>query len=459
MARKRTVFVCGDCGGDHGKWQGQCAHCGEWNTLTRLVLDRDESAPSRGPAGTDPLVPAVRRLDSIALEETPRIPTGKAALDQVLGGGLVPGSAVLIGGHPGAGKSTLLLELCCYLASHMDALYVSGEESLPQLAMRAHRLGLPTDGLQLLADSDLDRICAQVDALQPRLLVVDSIQVMRSGDIGSAAGSVVQVRECAAVLIRRAKTYNTVLFLVGHVTKDGSLAGPKVLEHIVDTSLLLDVTEDSRFRMLRSLKNRFGAVDELGVFAMTERGMQEVSNPSAIFLARADHGASGNVVTVLREGSHALLVELQALVSERQGEQLSRLGVGLDPQRMRMLLAVLQRHGRMSLSNRDVFVNVAGGIRVAETAADLALMLAVSSSWLDQPLPRELVTFGEVGLNGEIRPVAGGEGRLREAAKHGFKRAIVPHANQPKRAPAGMTVVGVKSLAAALAAVSMDIPE
>ena len=457
MARAKTVFVCNDCGGEHSKWQGQCAHCGAWNTMTQLSLP-DE--PRGG--GLDKVelrAPAVERLEDIALDESPRIATEKPGLDRVLGGGMVPGSAVLIGGHPGAGKSTLLLQIACHLAARMETLYVSGEESPSQLAMRARRLGLPTEGLRLLADSDLQRVCQHVDALRPRLLVVDSIQVMRSDSINSAAGSVAQVRECASALIRIAKAYGTVLFLVGHVTKDGSLAGPKALEHIVDASLLLDVTDDSRFRMLRSLKNRFGAVDELAVFVMTDTGMKEVSNPSAIFLARADHGASGNVVTVLREGSHALLVELQALASPRQGEQITRLAVGLDVQRMRMSLAVLQRHGQVPLGGLDVFVNVVGGVRVTETAADLALVLAVASSWLDQMLPRDMVAFGEVGLNGEIRPVPDAEGRLREAAKHGFKRAVVPHANQPKQTPTGMAVIGVKSLSAALSATGLEVTE
>ena len=454
MARAKTVYVCGDCGGAHSKWQGQCAHCGAWNALTRLALGAGETADE--PGARAERAPAPARLGEIALDESPRVATGKPGLDRVLGGGMVPGSAVLIGGHPGAGKSTLLLQTACHVASRLQTLYVSGEESLPQLARRAKRLGLANEELRLLADSDLKRVRRHVEALRPRLVVVDSIQVMRSAEVGSAAGSVAQVRECASELIRVAKSSDTALLLVGHVTKDGSLAGPKSLEHLVDASLLLDVTDDSRFRMLRSLKNRFGAVNELAVFTMTASGMKEVANPSAIFLSRADHGAAGNVVTVLREGSHALLVELQALASERQGEQPIRLAVGLDAQRMRMSLAVLQRHGQAPLGSLDVFVNVVGGIRVAETAADLALALAVASSWLDRMLARDLVAFGEVGLNGEIRPVPDGEGRLREAAKHGFKRAIVPHANQIKATPSGMAVVGVKSLSAALSAAGLE---
>ena len=457
MSRAKTVFVCGDCGGVHSKWQGQCAHCGAWNAMSRLSLpDGARAGPANGDAAR---APAVERLENVAADEKARIATDQAGLDRVLGGGLVPGSAVLIGGNPGAGKSTLLLQTACRLASRTEALYVSGEESLSQLAMRARRLDLSGAGLRLLADSDLQRVCQQAEALQPRLLVVDSIQVMRCADIGSAAGSVAQVRECAAALIRVAKDSGAALLLVGHVTKDGSLAGPKALEHLVDASLLLDVTADSRFRMLRSMKNRFGAVDETAVFAMAENGLKEVANPSAIFLARADHGAAGNVVTVLREGSHALLVELQALASPRQGETVTRLAVGLDPQRMRMSLAVLQRHGQAPLGNLDVFVNVAGGVRITETAADLAMTLAVASSWRDEMLARDMVVFGEVGLNGEVRPVPDGEGRLREAAKHGFRRAVVPQANQPKKPPRGMAVTGVKSLAAALAAAGLETAE
>jgi DNA repair protein RadA/Sms len=374
--------------------------------------------------------------------------------DRVLGGGLVPGSVVLIGGNPGAGKSTLLLQIMCRLSQHMETLYVTGEESLQQVGMRAQRLGLPVDKLLMLAETNIEEIVAQAQQYQPKLIVIDSIQVMHSANVPSAPGSVSQVRECAAYLIQYAKQTNTALFLVGHVTKDGSLAGPKVLEHMIDCFLMLDGGDDSRYRTLRGHKNRFGAMNELGIFAMTETGLKEVKNPSAIFLARTEEISAGSLVTVLWEGTRPLLVEIQALVDSSQFGTPRRIAVGLDNNRMAMLLAVLHRHGGLFMADQDVYVNVVGGVKVTETSADLPLLLAIVSSFKDRILPRELVVFGEIGLAGEIRPVPSGQERLQEAAKHGFTRAIVPKANAPKQAIAGMQVIAVSKLSEALDALS-----
>jgi DNA repair protein RadA/Sms len=402
-----------------------------------------------GSAGAD----AVKTLNEIALEELPRIHSGTQELDRVLGGGLVPGSAVLIGGHPGAGKSTLLLQILCHLAKQVSCLYVTGEESLQQVAMRAKRLKLPTDQLQLLSETSVETICATAEKIKPKVLVVDSIQVMHLADISSAPGSVSQVRESAALLTRFAKQTHTVLILAGHVTKDGSLAGPKVLEHIIDCSLMLESTDDSRFRTLRSQKNRFGAVNELGVFAMTEEGLKEVKNPSAIFLSRAEEVGAGSVVMVVWEGTRPLLIEIQALVDESHNNNPRRIAVGLDHNRLAMLLAVLHRHGGLMMGDQDVFVNVVGGVKVQETSADLALLLATISSFRSRPLPKDIVVFGEVGLSGEIRPVPFGQERIKEAVKHGFKKAIVPAGNAPREKIPGMEVVAVKKLADALSAI------
>ena len=454
MAKAKTAYVCSDCGSDYAKWQGQCADCGAWNTLTEVRLggaassSRGASARQQGYAGA--LAPA-RTLSEIDVTDVQRIATGMSEFDRVLGGGLVPGSAILMGGSPGAGKSTLLLQACCHLAATLPALYVTGEESPQQVAMRAQRLGLPMDRLKLLAETNVEAILAAIDEHQPRLLVVDSIQVVYSEELSSAPGSVSQVRDCAAALTRAAKQRGIVLLLVGHVTKDGSLAGPKVLEHMIDCSVLLESSDDQRFRTLRGQKNRFGAVNELGIFAMTEGGLREVRNPSAIFLDRGETSSSGSVVMVLWEGTRPLLVEIQALVDDSPLGNPRRLAVGLEQNRLAMLLAVLHRHGGLQVGDHDVFANVVGGVRVLETAVDLALLLAIVSSFRDRALPRDLVVFGEVGLSGEIRPVPSGQERLGEAAKHGFRRAIVPRANAPKRALPGMQVHAVASLAEALA--------
>ncbi|MFW1676567.1 DNA repair protein RadA [Pontibacter sp. JAM-7] len=454
MAKQKTAYVCNDCGADYTKWQGQCTACHAWNTLTEVRLGTATQARTArfdgyaGGAGKS----AVVNLADVALDEMPRFTTGAGELDRVLGGGLVPGSAVLIGGHPGAGKSTLLLQTMCALAEHMPALYVTGEESLQQVAMRARRLGLPTGQLQMLSETNVETICDTAHQLSPKVMVIDSIQVMHMTDVQSAPGSVSQVRESAAFLTRFAKQTGTVLLLVGHVTKDGSLAGPKVLEHMIDCSLQLEGSSDSRFRTLRSHKNRFGAVNELGVFAMLEQGLKEVKNPSSIFLSRGEGPMPGSVVMVVWEGTRPLLVEIQALVDTSPMNNPRRVAVGLEQNRMSMLLAVLHRHGGLMTGDQDVFVNVVGGVKVLETGADLALLLAVVSSFRDQSLPQDLMVFGEVGLSGEIRPVPNGQERIREAAKHGFKRAIVPKGNVPKEPVAGMQVVGVTKLAEALEA-------
>lgn len=455
MAKAKSAFVCTDCGAEHKQWQGQCASCAAWNTLSRVNLGSASAPAAREnfrQAGYAGALSGVQTLGSIDLDEQPRFSTGIGEFDRVLGGGLVPGSATLIGGNPGAGKSTLLLQLMCRLSQDMEALYVTGEESLQQIGMRARRLGLPSDKLKVLAETNITEITRVAQELKPKLIVVDSIQVMHSPEVPSAPGSVSQVRECAAWLLQYAKQTNTALFLVGHVTKDGTLAGPKVLEHMIDCFLMLEGGDDSRFRTLRGQKNRFGAVNELGIFAMTDTGLKEVKNPSAIFLARTEEISPGSLVTVLWEGTRPLLVELQALVDASQFGNPRRIAVGLDHNRMAMLLAVLHRHGGLFMADQDVFVNVVGGVRVSETSADLALLLAIVSSFKDRALPRELVVFGEVGLAGEIRPVPSGQERLSEAAKHGFTRAIVPKANAPKQRLRGMEVVAVGKLSEALAA-------
>ncbi|MEK9806704.1 MAG: DNA repair protein RadA [Halieaceae bacterium] len=455
MAKAKTAFVCNDCGADYGKWQGQCSECGAWNTITEIRLgpakrNRDLGQGTRkGFAGT---TAEVRLLKDIDLVEVPRFSSGFSELDRVLGGGFVPGSAILIGGHPGAGKSTLLLQALCGLAEHQQALYVTGEESPQQVAMRADRLGLPVDAVKLMAETDVDEIIGAAESHKPGIMVVDSIQVIHSAAIASAPGSVSQVRECAAQLTRFAKQTGVVLILVGHVTKEGSLAGPKVLEHMIDCSILLEGEQDSRYRTLRSSKNRFGAVNELGVFAMTDRGLREIKNPSAIFLDRAEDPAPGTTVMVVWEGTRPLLVEIQALVDDSSLGNPRRVAVGFEQNRLAMLLAVLHRHGGIMVGDQDVFANVVGGVRVVETSADLALLLAVVSSLRNRVLPEDLVVFGEVGLSGEIRPVPSGQERLSEAAKHGFRRAIVPRGNAPKQPVEGLEVIAVSRLSEALEA-------
>ena len=435
MAKQKiSSYVCNDCGADFNKWQGQCAECGAWNTLTeRRIGSSKNSSVMRNAGFSGAANGSISVLSEIMLDEVPRIITGSVEFDLVLGGGLVPGSCILVGGEPGAGKSTLLLQHLCSLAQNHKSLYVTGEESPQQVA-------------------SVEAICAAAIQYQPKILAVDSIQVMHVDDVASAPGSVSQVRESAAMLIRYAKETNTVLLLVGHVTKDGVIAGPKVLEHMIDCSMMLESSNDSHFRTLRCNKNRFGAINELGVFAMTDKGLREVPNPSAIFLQRGDEVASGSLVMVIWEGTRPLLVELQALVDPSHLGNPRRVTVGLDHNRLAMLLAVLHRHGGLMVGDQDVFVNVVGGVKALETSADLALILAVISSFRDRPLPRDLVVFGEVGLSGEIRPVPNGQERLREAVKHGFKRAIVPAGNAPKKAIRGMEVIAVRKLTDAIEA-------
>jgi DNA repair protein RadA/Sms len=442
----KSAYVCGDCGAEHAKWQGQCGTCAEWNTLTRVNI-----GPVKESRVGFAAAPAqITKLSDVQAADVERIGTTFGELDRVLGGGLVPGSVVLIGGDPGAGKSTLLLQMCTRLAQTRSVLYVTGEESLQQLAMRARRLELPMDGLSVAAETRAEVIAAHIESHKPAVVVLDSVQVLQMDALDATPGSVTQVRETAAYFTRLAKMTDTVIILVGHITKEGGLAGPKVLEHMIDCFMMLDSPAGSRYRTLRGHKNRFGAVNELGVFAMTDLGMKEVANPSAIFLQRGEVDSPGSVATVTWEGTRPLLVEIQALVDEVSGGYPKRVAVGLDQQRLAMHLAVLNRHCGITLADQDVFANVVGGVRIQETGADLALLLAVLSSFRDRVLPRDLIVFGELGLTGELRPVANGQERLREAAKHGFKQAIVPFANRPKERLPNMAVHGVQSLRAAL---------
>ena len=450
MAKTKTAYVCNDCGADFSKWQGQCAECGQWNSLSevRLAASKPSSSGAQGYAGLKDST--VQTLKDVSLEELPRFSSSMKELDRVLGGGFVPGSVVLLGGHPGAGKSTLLLQSLCALAQDRSALYVTGEESLQQVAMRAKRLGLAMDKLKVLSEVDVDKITRAAEHEKPKVIVVDSVQVMHLREVSSAPGSVSQVRECAAYLTRYAKQSGAVVLFIGHVTKDGNLAGPKVLEHIIDCFIMLEGGHDSRFRTLRGHKNRFGAVNELGVFAMTEQGLKEVANPSAIFLQRPEEVSAGSVVMATWEGTRPLLVEIQALVDDSHLGNPRRVAVGLKQNRISMLLAVLHRHGGIMLGDQDVFVNVVGGVKVVETSVDLALIFALVSSFRDRALPEDLVVFGEVGLSGEIRPVPSGQERLREAAKHGFRKAIVPAGNVPKGGVSELEIIPVKKLSEAL---------
>ncbi len=447
MAKAKTAYVCNECGAEFVRWQGQCGECKAWNTITEIRIAPAASNPRAARVGyAGEVTSRVQTMAEVSLAEIPRIDSGFKELDRVLGGGIVPGSAMLIGGHPGAGKSTLLLQTMCSLAERMPVLYITGEESLQQVAMRANRLGLPNDKLRLLSETSVEQICNLALQEKPAVIVIDSIQVMHVADVSSAPGSVSQVRESAATLTRFAKQNQIAIFMVGHVTKDGTLAGPKVLEHCVDCSILLEGDGDSRFRTLRCQKNRFGAINELGVFAMTAQGMKEVSNPSAIFLNRGETESPGSVVMVIWEGTRPLLVELQALVDYSQLANPRRLAVGAEHNRLAMLLAVLHRHGGIQMADQDVFINVVGGVKVEETSADLALIAAMVSSFRDRPLSKDLIVFGEVGLSGEIRPVPSGQERLQEAAKHGFRQAIIPKANMPKTPITDMKLMPVTNL-------------
>ena len=450
----KSAFSCKSCGGNFPKWSGQCLDCGGWNTLEETVaVERSSSNPRFAGYAGDASQNQVRSLAEVKPEAGGRFSTGVGELDRVLGGGLVSGSVVLIGGDPGIGKSTLLIQTLAHLSGQLSTLYVSGEESPEQISLRAHRLGLPCDELRLLPETCVERILPLAQKQNPDVMVVDSVQTLYTELLQSAPGAVAQVRESTAQLVRFAKQTGTAVFLVGHVTKDGSLAGPRVLEHMVDAVLYFEGESGSQFRLIRTIKNRFGAVNELGVFAMTDRGLREVSNPSAIFLSRHKNQVSGSVVLVTREGSRPLLVEVQALVDESHLANPRRVTLGLEQNRLSMLLAVLHRHGGIAMFDQDVYVNVVGGVRITETAADLAVLLAVLSSLRDKTMAQDLVAFGEVGLAGEIRPVPNGQERLREAAKHGFKRAIVPKSNAPKKSIAGLEIVAVDRLSEALDAV------
>lgn len=459
---KKSSYICQKCGALYGKWTGQCADCGEWNTVVeapkamaamphhKKTSTASKSGNKAGFAGDNQ---GVTRLSEVSLTTDVRMSTSIKEFDRVLGGGVVAGSVILIGGDPGIGKSTILLQTATHLAKPESdagsALYITGEESLAQVALRAARLQLPTEQLQVMAETNVEKICHTLMQLQPAIAVIDSIQTLYTEAIQSAPGGVAQVRESAAMLTRFAKQTGTVLFLVGHVTKEGSLAGPRVLEHMVDTVLYFEGQADSRFRMIRAVKNRFGAVNELGVFAMTDKGIREVANPSAIFLSRYEKPIAGSIVMVSREGTRPLLVEVQALVSDAHAQP-RRVALGLDQQRFTMLLAVMQRHGSIETYGQDVYLNVVGGVKVLETGSDLAVLLACASSLKNKPLPFSLAVFGEVGLSGEIRPVPAGQERIAEAGKHGFTHMIVPKANAPKTSPKNVTVHAVSNLSQAL---------
>ena len=439
MAKAKTAYVCGECGASALQWFGSCPSCGAAGTLSETVTERSGVRVAR----TSAAVPA---LSEIQPKETERIAIGLGELDRALGGGLVPGQVALLGGDPGIGKSTLLLQGLGSLSTAHAVLYVTGEESVDQVALRARRLALDAASVRLIAETQLERIVGALEATRPAVAVVDSIQTLWSETLQSAPGSVAQVRECAATLTRHAKRAGTALFIIGHVTKEGAIAGPRVLEHIVDTVLYFEGDAHSSFRLVRAVKNRFGAVNELGVFAMTDKGLRGVANPSALFLSQHPRAVAGSCVLATLEGTRPLLVEIQALVDPSQTPNARRLSVGLEQNRLAMLLAVLHRHAGLATWQNDVFVNAVGGVRIGEPAADLAVSLAVVSSLADRPIPEKVVVFGEIGLAGEVRPAPRGQDRLKEAAKLGFEKAIVPRANQPKSKLAGLEVLAVERI-------------
>ena len=438
MKRTKSAYVCSDCGATALQWFGACPSCGAAGTLTETIAERGAVRRAAGAA------PGSVPLSEVETRELERLSTGIGELDRVLGGGLVAGQVVLIGGDPGIGKSTLLLQTLATMGSAHKTLYVSGEESAEQVALRARRLALEASSVHLIAEIQLERIAAVLDAQRPDVAVVDSIQTMWSEALQSAPGSVAQVRECAAQLARHAKNSGTALFIIGHVTKEGAIAGPRVLEHIVDTVLYFEGDPHSSFRLVRAVKNRFGAVNELGVFAMTDKGLRAVANPSALFLSQHGRSVAGSCVLATLEGTRPLLVEIQALVDSAHTPNPRRLTVGLEQNRLAMLLAVLHRHAGVATWEQDVFVNAVGGVRIGEPAADLAVCLAIVSSLTDRAIQAKTVVFGEVGLAGEVRPAPRGQDRLREAAKLGFEKAIVPKANLPKARIAGLELIGVE---------------
>jgi DNA repair protein RadA/Sms len=444
MAKAKSLYVCTECGGQVLQWVGVCPHCNSAATIQETVAETAPAGSNRYGRIAD--AGRAQRLSEVEAREESRLATGIEEFDRVLGGGLVPGGVVLLGGEPGIGKSTLLLQALAQIGRTRPVLYVSGEESPQQVALRARRLGVDAAGVIMLPDTDLSRIEAAIKAEKPEVAVIDSIQTLYFGELQSAPGSVAQVRECAARLTRVAKSTGSAMVFIGHVTKEGTLAGPRVLEHMVDTVLYFDGDTHSRYRLIRAFKNRYGAVNELGVFAMEERGLKGVANPSALFLSQHEAEVAGSCVVVTQEGTRPLLVEIQALVDEAHAPNPRRLSVGLEQNRLALLLAVLHRHAGIACYDQDVFVNAVGGVRIAEPAADLAVLMAVVSSLKDRPLPRKLVVFGEVGLAGEVRPVQRGQERLREAAKLGFTHALIPHANRPRQAIAGLAVFPVRRI-------------
>tara|TARA_B110000977_G_scaffold185134_1_gene249627 strand:- start:1292 stop:2662 length:1371 start_codon:yes stop_codon:yes gene_type:complete len=450
MAKDKSVYICTECGTYEPKWQGQCPACMAWNTLVESVAETASTNRYANKFESLAATGQLQKLNDIEAADVERQPTGLAEFDRVLGGGLVEGGVILIGGDPGIGKSTLLLQVLCHLGKSSQAIYVSGEESPQQIAMRAKRLGLDASQLDLLAEINLEKILATLQANKPNITVIDSIQTVYSEALQSAPGSVAQVRECSAQLTRLAKQLGITVILVGHVTKDGALAGPRVLEHIVDTVLYFEGDQNSTFRLIRAFKNRFGAVNELGVFAMTEKGLREVANPSALFLSHHESQVAGSCITVTMEGTRPLLIEIQALVDESHAPVPKRLCVGVEQNRLAMLLAVLHRHAGVACFDQDVFINAVGGVKITEPAADLSVLISIVSSLKDKPLEANLVVFGEVGLAGEVRPVQGGLVRLKEAAKLGFTKAIVPKANAPKTKIKGLEVFAVDRLDQAL---------
>ena len=457
MAKAKILYACSACGSSHSKWAGQCGDCGDWNTMVESVPETGDKRS--GFAGKSNTSARIQQLEDVEMEAEARTSTSISELDRVLGGGLVHGSVTLIGGDPGIGKSTLLTQALASISSSLPSLYVTGEESLQQVSLRAKRLGLAEKGLQLLSETCVESIITLASKAKPKVMVIDSIQTIYTETLQSAPGGVAQVRESAAQLVRFAKHTGTSLFLVGHVTKEGTLAGPRVLEHMVDTVLYFEGDPGERYRMIRAVKNRFGAVNELGVFAMTEEGLKAVSNPSAIFLSRHEEPVPGSIITVTREGSRPMLIEVQALVDDSHSSNPRRVSLGMDANRLNMLLAVMHRHGGIAMYDQDVFINVVGGVRLTETCADTALLLAALSSLRDKPLPTNIFTFGEIGLAGEIRPVANGQERLREAAKHGFKVAIIPKANMPRKNEAieGLEIIPVQRISELMeAAISLS---
>jgi DNA repair protein RadA/Sms len=446
MAKAKTQYTCSECGASEPKWQGQCPSCHAWNTLVESVPEVATQSRFASLAPTAQL----QKLADVEAQDVSRQSTGIAEFDRVLGGGLVAGGVVLIGGDPGIGKSTLLLQTVCKVSQNLKSFYISGEESAQQIAMRAKRLGLDASQVDVLAEINLEKISQVLQQHQPDLVIIDSIQTVYSEVLQSAPGSVAQVRECSAQLTRIAKQLGISMILVGHVTKEGSLAGPRVLEHIVDSVLYFEGDQNSSFRLIRAFKNRFGAVNELGVFAMTEKGLREVSNPSALFLSHHDAPVPGSCITVTQEGTRPLLVEIQALVDTAHGPNPKRLCVGLEQNRLAMLLAVLHRHAGVACFDQDVFINAVGGVKISEPAVDLAVLLSIVSSFKNKPLPNKLIVFGEVGLAGEVRPVQRGQERLKEAAKLGFTHAIIPKANAPKGGVSGLQIDSIDRLEQAI---------